>query len=83
MIVGLALGGAGTLHGEFRWSYGSPMVEARAVDEVEFISMKDPSIVRDGDKWHLFCTVRGPGKSSLDCLKELVEDPAYRGDCGG
>jgi|GEM_PF-1549070 len=26
---------------------------------------------------------RKASKSSLDCLKELVENPAHRGDCGG
>ncbi|MCU0914429.1 MAG: hypothetical protein MUC88_07710 [Planctomycetes bacterium] len=49
--------------GDCRWTCGAPLVAARAVDGVEFISMKDPSIVRDGDNWHLFCTVRGPQRS--------------------
>jgi hypothetical protein len=48
---------------DFAWSYGPAALEARAVDGVEFISVKDPSIVRHGDKWHLFCTVRGPQRS--------------------
>jgi len=67
MVVGLAMVTAGRtpggLDGEFRWTYGTPMLEARAVDGAEFISVKDPSIVRDGDKWHLFCTVRGPKRT--------------------
>jgi hypothetical protein len=33
------------------------------VEGVEFISVKDPSIVRYGDKWHVFCTVRGPKRT--------------------
>lgn len=65
MLVGLAVAGADREAGasEFRWSYGPPVLEARAVDGVEFISVKDPSIVRYGDRWHLFCTVRGPKRS--------------------
>lgn len=62
-MVGLAAVGAIAGSGEFRWSYGPPVVEARVADGVEFVSMKDPSIVRHGDKWHLFCTVRGPTRS--------------------
>ncbi len=56
-------GGPGISSGEFRWSYGPPVLEARAVEGVEFISVKDPSIVRYEDKWHLFCTVRGPKRT--------------------
>jgi hypothetical protein len=67
MMIGLAMATAervpGISGGEFRWSYGSPVLEARAVDGVEFISVKDPSIVRQGDTWHLFCTVRGPKRT--------------------
>jgi len=67
MLVGLAVtrvdGGTGGLAGEFRWSYGPPVVEARAAGGWDWISVKDPSIVRYGDKWHLFGTVRGPTRS--------------------
>ena len=67
MMVGLAMITAdrvpGVANGEFRWRYGAPVLEARAVDGAEFISVKDPSIVRQGDKWHLFCTVRGPKRT--------------------
>jgi len=54
---------SGISSGDFRWAYGTPVSEARVVDGVEFISVKDPSIVRFGDKWHLFCTVRGPKRT--------------------
>jgi hypothetical protein len=63
MMVGLAAVRLAAGGQEFRWSYGPPVVEARAVDGMEFVSMKDPSIVRYEDKWHLFCTVRGPTRS--------------------
>lgn len=52
-----------SLSSEFSWRYDAPVLEARAVDGVEFISVKDPSIVREGDTWHLFCTVRGPKRT--------------------
>ncbi len=58
--AGGGLAGAG---GEFRWRYGPAVLEGRGVEGVEFISVKDPSIVRYGDRWHLFCTVRGPTRS--------------------
>ena len=51
------------LRGGFHWMYGVPVLEARAVEGVEFVSVKDPSIVREGDKWHLFYTVRGPKRT--------------------
>lgn len=51
------------LPNEFRWNYGPRVVEAKAVGGWDWISMKDPSIVRYGDKWHLFCTVRGSTRS--------------------
>ncbi|MBN1508358.1 MAG: hypothetical protein JW955_16030 [Sedimentisphaerales bacterium] len=53
----------GILSGQFQWTYGPAVLDARPVDGVEFISVKDPSIVRDGDRWHLFCTVRGPART--------------------
>lgn len=56
-------GGATSLDGVFRWSYGPPVVKARAAGGWNWVSVKDPSIVRHGDKWHLFCTVRGPTRS--------------------
>jgi hypothetical protein len=55
--------GPKALSGEFAWTYAAPVLEARAVAGVQFISVKDPSLVRYGDKWHLFCTVRGPQRT--------------------
>jgi len=60
----VAAGGEpGISSGEFRWSYGPPVLEARATGGWDWISVKDPSIVRYEDKWHLFCTVRGPKRT--------------------
>jgi hypothetical protein len=55
--------GPGISSGEFRWTYGAAVLEARGVEGVEFVSVKDPSIVREGDRWHLFYTVRGPKRT--------------------
>jgi hypothetical protein len=65
VVLAMATAGRGTglSSGEFRWTYDSPVLEAKAVEGVEFVSVKDPSIVRDGGKWHLFCTVRGPKRT--------------------
>jgi len=49
--------------GQFRWKTGLPLVApVDRPDEVCF-SVKDPSIVRYGDRWHLFCTVRGSSRT--------------------
>jgi hypothetical protein len=49
--------------GEFDWSVSEPLLEPRALDNVQWIAVKDPSIVHFKGKWHLFCTVRGIERS--------------------
>lgn len=48
--------------GEFRWSVSEPLLavsqERLPESEHPWIAVKDPSIVRYQDKWHLFCTLR-------------------------
>lgn len=44
--------------GRFRWTVGPPLVSAAARTENPSVSMKDPTIVRYEDRWHLFCTIR-------------------------
>jgi len=56
-------GGADVLTGEFRWVCGPPVLQASRAGGEEWISLKDPSIVRYKDCWHLFCTVRGRRRS--------------------
>jgi len=63
MIVNLAVVGMDGGAGDCRWSYGPPVVEARAAGGWDWVSVKDPSVVWSKDKWHLFCTVRGPQRS--------------------
>lgn len=49
--------------GEFEWIAGEPVLQPRTLDGVQWIAVKDPSVVRYRDKWHLFCTVRGIERS--------------------
>lgn len=46
--------------GRFFWEVSPPILSAREpLGEQIFFSIKDPSVVRFGGGWHLFCTVRG------------------------
>ncbi|MHC4727560.1 MAG: non-reducing end alpha-L-arabinofuranosidase family hydrolase [Planctomycetota bacterium] len=49
--------------GEFKWIVSEAVVEPRALDGVQWIAVKDPSVVRYRGEWHLFCTVRGIERS--------------------
>lgn len=47
----------------FHWEVGSPLLKVDPAhlppsDEHPWVAVKDPSIVRHGGKWHLFCTLR-------------------------
>lgn len=49
--------------GEFRWKTGEPFLVMKPENfpdggEHPWLSVKDPSIVRFKDRWHLFCSVR-------------------------
>jgi hypothetical protein len=47
----------------FDWRSSPPLLTARDVDGWQWHSVKDPSIVRHEDRWHLFATVRGRDRS--------------------
>ena len=49
--------------GDFRWTTLMPVLGPPQDAPEEWIAIKDPSIVRFNDKWHLFCTVRGLKRS--------------------
>ena len=51
------------LTGDFRWATGPPILQAVPSDGEAWKSVKDPSIVRYENRWHLFCTVRGHKRS--------------------
>ena len=49
--------------GHFRWTVGQPFLSVKSAQlppspEHEWVAVKDPSIVRFNDRWHLFCTLR-------------------------
>jgi len=46
------------LRGEFQWTATPPLVSPASRPDDPCFSMKDPTIVRFGDRWHLFCTIR-------------------------
>ncbi|GAB4138657.1 MAG: hypothetical protein Kow0040_26170 [Thermogutta sp.] len=49
----------GFQRGDFRWKITPPVVERPPDDaETAYYSIKDPSVVFFGDRWHLFCTIR-------------------------
>jgi len=54
---------AGILTGNFAWTVGPPVLHAVPSGGEEWIAVKDPSVVRHNDRWHVFCTVRGPTRS--------------------
>ncbi len=49
--------------GDFHWRTGPPLVEPVDFADDTTYSIKDPSIVRCHDRWHLFCTIRGKERS--------------------
>jgi hypothetical protein len=57
------LSSTGRLSGSFRWTASRPLFAPLDRDGDHYFSVKDPSIVRHDDRWHLFCTVRGRVRS--------------------
>ncbi|MFQ6096877.1 MAG: non-reducing end alpha-L-arabinofuranosidase family hydrolase [Armatimonadota bacterium] len=54
---------ADLLAGDFRWMASPPLVAPVESADDAYYSVKDPSVVFYGGKWHLFCTVRGEKRS--------------------
>lgn len=51
------------LTGDFRWTVSAPLVSPAQRPDDPCDSVKDPTIVRFGDRWHLFCTIRSKKRS--------------------
>jgi hypothetical protein len=51
------------LANRFTWTTAKPVVHALPSGGEDWISVKDPSVVRFNGRWHLFCTVRGQKRS--------------------
>jgi Glycosyl hydrolase family 62 len=49
--------------GEFHWTVGSPVLSAAERVEDRCYSVKDPTVVRFEDRWHLFATIRSRKRS--------------------
>jgi Glycosyl hydrolase family 62 len=47
----------------FSWTVGPALVSPRNIDGITGISIKDPTVVRLDDRWHVFCTMRGIERS--------------------
>ena len=60
------------LSAPFTWKSGPPVLRAAPLAGEDWISVKDPSIVRHNGAWHLFFTLRGTRRSHaigyLSCL---------------
>jgi len=75
--------------GEFRWKVGPPLLgvdDARLPESAEhpWVAIKDPSVVRYGNRWHLFCTLRknkqGEGRIRIGYLSFEQWDDAPHAD---
>jgi hypothetical protein len=51
------------LAGVFQWKVGPPLVSPADRPEDPCFSVKDPTIVRYQDRWHLFCSIRSQKRS--------------------
>jgi hypothetical protein len=70
------------LAGNFRWTVSPPLVAPVGRPEDPCYSVKDPTFVREQDKWHLFCTIRSVKRSHqieyLSFADWTTADPAAR-----
>lgn len=53
----------GLLAGQFNWTISPPLVAPLSRPDDLTYSIKDPTIVRHKEQWHLFCTIRGKKRS--------------------
>ena len=62
-VAGVSSARGAELSGDFAWTAGPARVAPASTGGQAWISIKDPSVVRYGNRWHLFCTVRGRPRS--------------------
>lgn len=65
--------GNGLVTGEFKWVAGEPVLESMKLGDVQWIAVKDPSVVRYEGRWHVFCTVRGIERSHAIMYVSLTQ----------
>src|SRR5262249_14248808 len=51
------------LKGDFQWTTSAPLLSPTLRTNDPCFSVKDPSIVRFENRWHLFCTIRSQKRS--------------------
>jgi hypothetical protein len=49
-----------------QWEYSAPLISPEPREDEPSRAQKDPTIVFDGDAWHLFMTVKLPGRSAIE-----------------
>lgn len=56
------------------WEYGPPLIAPEHRDQDRSWAQKDPSVVLYGGRWHVFMTVKLPGRSAIEyCAFEKWE----------
>jgi len=61
--TGALCAGSWLSDGRFEWTASEPVLESTKLDDVRWIAVKDPTVVRHEGSWHLFVTVRGIERS--------------------
>ncbi len=57
------------------WDYSAPLIAPEKRDHDPSRAQKDPTVVFHGKKWHVFMTVKLPGKSAIEyCSFERWQD---------
>lgn len=49
-----------------RWEYSAPLIAPEKRDKDPSRAQKDPTVVHFGGKWHVFMTVKLPGRSAIE-----------------
>ena len=49
-----------------RWEYSAPLISPEERIQEPSRAQKDPTVVRHGDQWHVFMTVKLPGRSAIE-----------------
>ena len=57
------------------WEYSAPLISPEKRERAPSRAQKDPTVVFHGGKWHVFMTVKLPGRSAIEyCSFEKWED---------
>ena len=57
------------------WEYSAPLISPAKRDNEPSRAQKDPTVVQYGGKWHVFMTVKRPGRSAIEyCMFERWEE---------